>query len=339
MAYGYQIYFTERAKNRVICWNPDTGTARVVAGDGVTGAGDDQKLRDPYGLAVDQSGHLLIADKLHHRVLRLTNRLDLVQAQDQDGHRRDRPDTPPHQRNRPPWCPTGLFVESSGSVLCSYSDDHTIYRLHANGRMELVLGVPPNHPQIIGQCPAFVPEAQIRSAMIWGPTTLVSSRAGIIYFIERGFQSVRVYAPGQGLRTLFPSQLYAQFRDNPVVPSNGRTDAYHPSYPSGLALDASERLYLADATQRVVLRIDILAGTFEVVAEIPFSMGKTGGPAAISFGPDGTAWLLESRTGSVRSYKSPAHGPWQPLSAVLSTRGDEGLTINVAGAGLSCTAR
>lgn len=335
MGFGYNLYFTERSKNRVICWNPDQGTTKVVAGDGATGPAEDQRLHDPYGLAVDTSGHVLIADKLRHRVMRLTNRLDVCQTQDRDGHRRDRPDTPAHQKNRIPWCPTGLFVERSGSVLCSFSDDHTIYRLHPDGHMELILGIPPNRPQIVGTCPTFVPQAHIRDAMIWGPTTLVSTDKGVIYFIERGYQTVREYTPGQGLRTLFPPQKYVTFRDRPIAPNAGRLEDFHPTYPSGLALDGAGALYLADATQRTVMRLDVAAGTFTTVAEIPVSAGPRGGPAAITFGPDGTAWMLESRSGSVRAYRAPANGPWQAMPTVLSARGSESLTVNVAGAGLT----
>ena len=112
MAYGYRIYFTERAKHRVVRWDPDTGGVATVAGGETAGNDADQRLRDPYGLAIDRGGHLLIADKLNHRIMRLTNRLECLQHHAADGHRHVCAATPLHRRGGPDilQCPTGLFV-------------------------------------------------------------------------------------------------------------------------------------------------------------------------------------------------------------------------------------
>ena len=338
MAYGYRIYFTERAKHRVVRWDPDTGGVATVAGGETAGNEVDQRLRDPYGLAIDRGGHLLIADKLNHRIMRLTNRLECLQHHAADGHRHVCAATPLHRRGGPDilQCPTGLFQEADGSILCAYSDDHTIYRLRPNGKREWVLGVPPSRPQVFGAFQERVPLPELAGVGIWGPTSVVKRKDGVIFFIERGYQEVRMFQPGIGLRAVFPHRLAIAFRDRPIAPNHAALNDYHSTYPSSIALDGAGRLFMADATQGVVMHIDMAAGTVTKVIDFSSLGGTSGGPVALAFGSDGTAWVLESRTGGVRSYVPTPTGLWTAQTAVLSSRPNEGLTINHGGAGLVC---
>ncbi len=338
MAYGYRVYFTERAKHRVVRWDPDTGAVATVAGGEAAGAVTDQQLRDPYGLAIDRGGHLLIADKLNHRITRMTSRMESLPQRVMGSHRQMGAQTPLHRRVglEVMQCPTGLFQEDDGNLLCAYSDDHTIYRMRPEGRLEWVLGVPPNRPQVFGAFQERVPLASIADVGIWGPTGVVKRKDGVIFFIERGYQEVRIYEPGVGLRALFPHRLAIAFRDRPVAPERAALNDYHSTYPSSLALDGAGRLFMADATQGVVMHIDLEAGVVSKVIDLTGVGGGQGGPVAMAFGPDGTAWVLESRTGSVRSYRPNTTGAWAAQSAMLNSRPGEGLTINHGGAGLVC---
>ncbi len=338
MAYGYRIYFTERAKHRVVRWDPDTGAVSTVAGAEAAAGVADQQLRDPYGLAIDRGGHLLIADKLNHRITRMTSRMDRVVQRVEDGHRHPGAATPIHRRGAPDvlQCPTGLFPEEDGSVLCAYSDDHTIYRIHPRGRLEWVLGVPPNRPQVFGAFREHVPQAELAEACIWGPTGVVKRKDGVIFFIERGYQEVRMLVPGKGLSAVFPHSLALAFRDRPHAPDQAALDDYHSTYPSSLALDAADQLFMADASQGAVMHIVVAARTVRKVIDFMQVGGGKGGPVALAFGKDGTAWVLESRTGSVRSYRPVPGRLWEPQAAILSSHPGEGLVINHGGAGLVC---
>src|SRR5579863_8599308 len=143
MGFGYAIYFVERNKNRVVRWDPDSGDVDVVAGDSKADE-PEQTLKEPYGLILDARGSLLVADKLHNRVCRIDQgRLTALQLTDPAGSRTGHSDSP---RNYDPRLrtPTGLFAEEKNSVLCTFSDDHTIYRIHESGELEHLLGVLPN---------------------------------------------------------------------------------------------------------------------------------------------------------------------------------------------------
>lgn len=231
MSFGYSVYFTERRKNRVVCWSPDTGDSEVVAGESQDGSLD-QTLSDPYGLAMDMQGRLLIADKRNCRICRLANgRLEKVLTKDRDGHRKSRfmnkVDNPEN--------PTGIFAEKDGSLLVAYSDDYTIYRVHPDGGLELVLGVPPNRHATFEGYFETVGADQLSKTPLHMPTSVVARSDGTLFFIERGYNVVREYKPGGDLKSVF---VRGEDGGQPKpLPKTLSRSSFWPRFPTSLALD------------------------------------------------------------------------------------------------------
>ncbi len=332
MGFGYKVYFTERAKNRVIGWDPDTGSASVIAGDGVTGSESDQRLHSPYGLAVDDEGHLLIADKMNHRFARLTNRLAPLATRDASGTRSSR--FPGHRHA--PMNPTSIARRKHGGkgYLAAYSDDNTIYHIHPNGDLELVMGVPPLLGAVFTGFQASIPEAEIKRVPLNMPTALAERDDGTIFFIERGYQVIRVYSPGNGIVVLFPWIEPAQRNQSPLPDSLSMAD-FQPSYPTSLALDGQGRLFIADARQQAVWCVDEGRGVVERVYRSQALASQAGGPAAITFGSDGTLWVLDHGEGRVNAVRFAA-GQWQRVVTRCSTLTEGISCISYEGAGLVC---
>lgn len=336
MSFGYSVYFTERAKDRVVCWNPDSGDSEVVAGEPKDGAAD-QKLKSPYGLAMDASGCLLIADKRNSRLCRLRNdRLEKVQTRDGDGHRRSRFT----ERVDNPENPTGIFVEKSGTLLVTYSDDYTIYRVRGDGTLELVLGVPPNRHALFEGYFETVKADKLAQTPLHMPTGVVEGSDGTIYFIERGYQAVREYQPGGDLKSVFMRGEDV----GPVQPLPTRPPGlwreklnrfgFWPRHPSGLALDARENLYVADFVYGCVFIVDLGSGNVTTIS----TGAAASKPAAICFGPDGTLWVLDLGAAQVKGYRKGSRGAWQAAGASLKTESDPAALSCVAlgGAGIVC---
>jgi hypothetical protein len=110
---------------------------------------------------------------------------------------------------------------------------------------------------------------------------------------------------------------------------------YHPVFPASLALDANENLYLAEPVHGCVLRLDVAGGRLSPVVVSTFDP-RACGPAALSFGSDGTAWVLDSRLASVRAYEVRQDGLWQPLATELNRLNGQPLALGTGSAGIVC---
>jgi sugar lactone lactonase YvrE len=327
MAYGYNVYFTERIKNRVMQWNPDTGHSQVVAGGSV---GGEQSLDSPYGLAFDSDRTLLIADKMNHRVVRVKKAtLEHIVTKDVDDHRRTRFI---HRKHRP-LCPTSIFLERQGTLLVAYSDDYTIYRIHREGRLELVLGVPPGQNGALCGVIEHVDEEHIFETALDQPTAVVARRDGTVFFIERGYQIVRGYHPDTGLHTLFPLSQQRQWPKSRAIPCEMMMDDYHPIFPTGLALDADDVLYLSDTCHRCVWQVDVDGRRLRMIWRADASVA---GPAAMNFGPDGVLWIHDYGSGRILGVRPEPTGLWSPVPETASTSYEHQSNIITEGAGLVC---
>jgi hypothetical protein len=328
--YNYCIYFTERPRNRLIRWNPDLDIAEVVIGE--SSEDSDQLLCDPYGITFFQSS-LYVTDKKHHRICKVEkNRLKELSLLDVDGHRAPIPGVNVLAPRSHLCSPAGIFAEKD-ALLCAFSDDRTIYRIHSDGRLTHVLGILPNRPYAITEINEEVLPKDVANLPLYGPTAVVSREDQTIFFIERGYQTLRMYQPGSTLRCVFPYENYERFKGEKSSPKTSELCEYHPAYPSALAFLAS-KLYMADIVHRSIVEIDFKSEQVRTVLQV-HSPGH-GGPAGLTFGPDGTAWVIDTSTMTVQGFKSSAGGEWVPTGNVLTEIAGSPLTFFPAGAGIQC---
>lgn len=336
MGYGYAVYFAERARNRVVRWDPDSGETDIVAGG--SGSGDrSQSLNDPYGLAFDPAGILHVSDKLGNRICRIRQgRLEPLSFQDEDGHRARKPESSLAFDPRKLASPASLHFEKSGCLLCAFYDDETLYRIHPGGRLELVLGVVKNLPYFHDPPRDHVPLSELRSVPLAGPTGVVSRSDGTLFFIERSTQTVREYHPSRELRSLFPSAQAGVWFRKSEAPLRGRFEDYHPLSPEMLALDGSATLHLCDNLHSAVLRLDVEKGSFERVLYSPRGRDSflDGGPQGLTFAPDGTVWVADSVSQTIQSYAVKKDGTWTPSSSRLEKVLSEPLRLTAGGMGM-----
>lgn len=319
----------------MVRWNPDTGETQVIAGDNSDPA---QNPQDPYGIAFDAQGRVIISDKYRHRLCRVSDgRLEALEIKDVDGHRARKADSSSFFDPDRPYCPSSLFRESSGALLVAYYDDNTLYRVHPDGRLELLLG----SPRFQGRSyPAFrhdVPPGELKSAMLRGPVGLVARRDGTMFFIERRVQCVREFHPERGLRSIFDVFQQPEWVHKTEAPPRGRLDAYYPVSPVSVVLDANETLHLCDNLHGSILRLSLEDRTFERVLACPRGPNSCldGGPLALVFGPDGTAWVADSSTQRIQSYTVDSGGKWNPASSRLDRVGNQALWFIGGGMGLA----
>ncbi len=199
MAFGYKVYFSNRAEDQVMAWNPDTGKSQIIAGKG--SETPETKISDPYGLCMDPKGRLLIADKFHHRILRVDQgKCEKLETKDIDGHRKRRAINHRHD----PITPTGLFAEKKGSILACFCDENTVYRIHEDGRLELLLGISPSRHYVVDHFTESATGKDVQNTPVCKPTHIVETKDGTIFVIERAHHVIRRYNVQDGLSCLFP---------------------------------------------------------------------------------------------------------------------------------------
>jgi len=275
------VYFTDRFNHSVIRWNPTTGESASMTRPG--------ELSQPYGLAFDHAGNLLIADKLNNRFCRLRNgSLEVFKTHDPDGHRIGRF---PHLVDSP--ChPTGIMSDPAGGYFAVYSQDCTIYHIDERGGLKLLLGMHGNKSWSFEGMAAHIPESELYRQPLFMPTGMARRSDGALFFIERKPQNIRWYESGRGLRYLFP---LVEDHDARAVPEEVEAidlEDFHPCYPTGIAFDAEDVLHIADTGQRCIWRIDTDRG---VAYKITRSSGDPfrAGPFAFAFSPDGDCWFVD----------------------------------------------
>jgi hypothetical protein len=181
-----------------------------------------------------------------------------------------------------------------------------------------------------------VPAAEAMNTPLNGPTGVIKRSDGTFFFIERRPQVVRQYHPARGIECVFPLSMAREFFSKDEAPAQASMDQYHPAFPGSLAFDAQENLYLSEVRHRCVLQIDLAKRQIRRVIQLdrPADV-SSGGGSAVGFGPDGTAWVLDSANHRVQGYHPQASGEWPMTVEKLVEIAGEPLKLPVAGSGIA----
>jgi len=289
------IYVSDAADHRVRRIGPD-GIIKTVAGNGIAGFSGDggaaelAQLNSPYGICLDRSGNLYIADLNNARVRKISfdGKISTVAGggriapgEDGDGGL---------ARDAKLGSPRNVAVDSEGAVYISDFSGHRVYKVAVTGNLTTVAGS--------GAAGMTGDNAAATRARLSFPAGLAVDRFGILYIADSGNKRVRrVYQgvigtvgdtgkPGQNALLLAsPTGLAVDSTGNLYV-ADGRATTLRLS-PAGavstlpigggdLALDAADQLYVTVA--RSVRRMQ--NGSAVTVAGTGFALSLGDGGAA-----------------------------------------------------------
>ena len=275
---------------------------RGYSGDGgpATGA----QLRAPFGVAVDTSGNLYIADELNNRIRRVSTSgtISTVAGNGVRGFSGDGGPATDAELNNP----LSVSVDSAGNIYIADSSNNRIRKVSPNGLINTVAGGGANNPGDGGQA---------TSAGLDGPSGMALDPAGNLYIADRNNMRVRKVSAGGIITTVagdgtqgnsgdggpaasaelfLPTgvaldaagNLYiADFANGRIrqVSPGGIITTYGPpsraSQPSGVATDTAGNLYITDEQLRVVRRVSTAGQVTTVAGNGIESFGGDGGPA------------------------------------------------------------
>ena len=227
------IYISDAGNHRVRVIAPN-GFIRTIAGNGTAGfAGDDgpasaSHLNSPYGLALDSSGNLYIADLGNARIRRITPS-GLISTVAGGGSLAAGGANEGSNASLVAFkSPRNIAINDAGILYISDFGAHRVYRMALDGTLTTIAGT--GYPGYSGDGPA--PFTQLNY-----PTAVAADHSGNVYIADSGNHLIRRVRVGQ-LTSIARSAL-----------------------PTGLAYDGYYTLYVSDHSAGQILEIPLPSGT------------------------------------------------------------------------------
>ena len=241
-------------------FNVDTaGKVSVYAGNGFSGYSGDGGLATNaqislgYGLAVDTSGNLFIADTANNVIREVVATTGIIQTVVGDG-------TPSYSGDGGPATsatlsnPYGIFVDASGNLFIADTDNCVIREVVATtGFIQTVAG---NNFYSYSGDGAAATGAQLNS-----PAAIASDAAGNLFIADDYNYVIREVVATTGIiQTVAGNGTYGYGGDG------GAATSATLGYPYGVSIDASGNLFIVDHYNHVIREVVATTGTIQTVA-------------------------------------------------------------------------
>lgn len=261
------LYFADTL-NHVVREVSSAGVITVVAGAGIEGYGGDGAaataayLDTPTGVAVDTSGNLYIADSHNHRIREVSGGvISTIAGTGVPGFAGDGAAATAAQL----WDPMGVAVDSNGNVYIADTNNHRIRKISGT----IISTIAGDGEQFFGG-----DGAAATSAVLDSPTSVAVDAAGTVYVADRHNQRVRMIS-GTTITTIAGSG--APSFSGGFSGDGASAIAATLARPSGVSVDASGNIYIADTGNQ---RIRELGGG---------AIATVAGSGQQGFGGDGSA--------------------------------------------------
>lgn len=275
------LFISDRGNSRIRKLDVTTGIITTVAGTGEIGSGGDggpaanASLSDPFGVAVDAAGDLLIADFYQFVVRRVDASTHIITTF--AGNRQDEiaddggPATAASLRLQ-----GGTAVDAAGNLF--FASNFRIRRVDgASGSINTIAGGGPSADSAGEGVPATKVQMQPGSGRV------AVDDAGNVYIADRyGYRVRRVQAGTNIINTIAGSGLPESSGDGGPATSAGVV-------PDDLALDKQGNLYIAEndipGGMNVVRKLDLTTGLISTVAGGGLYLGDSAPATAVKLGP------------------------------------------------------
>ncbi|HUE00807.1 MAG TPA: hypothetical protein VMR62_14640 [Bryobacteraceae bacterium] len=286
------LYIADRGNDRVRAVAP-SGTIATVAGNGTASyAGDglpaaSASLNSPTGLAFDPSGNLYIADTLNSRV-RIVPLTGIIATFAGDGITTGYGGEGDPATLTPLNQPAGVAADTSGNVYIADTGHNRVIQVDTAGNIDTVAGN--------GTAGAM-------SGELYNPSGLAVDPGGNLFIADTQNHRIEMLAASGTISTV------AGTGSSGFSGDGGPALSAELSYPSAVAVDADENIYIADTGNNRV-RLVTPDGNIATIAGtgVAAYTGDTGpalqvalfNPGGLAVDSQGDVWVADTGNNRVR---------------------------------------
>ena len=228
------VYVADGINNKIRKITP-TGTVSTLAGSGAYGFADgdgiNAKFYFPKGIALDASGNLYVADDINHRIRKVTPTGTVTTLAGSTSGSGDGSGITAQFHN-----PRGVALDAAGNVYVADAGNHRIRMITPTGTVSTIAGSTLGVTEGIGTAAKFN-----------SPAGLAVDASGNIYVADDENERIRKITSGGVVSTLAGGFLQG-FTDGVGGDAQFRS-------PTGLAIDASGNIYVADRHNHSIRKI------------------------------------------------------------------------------------
>jgi uncharacterized protein (TIGR03437 family) len=303
---------------------PGTYTITTVAGTGTAGSDGDghaaaaAQLNYPFGLALDSSGNLYIADQLNHKIRKLATdgTISTVAGTGTAGFSGENGKATSANL----YLPCGVAVDQAGNLFIAATGNNAIRKVATDGTITTVAGT--------GSTGSFGDDGLAISAFLNTPVSVAVDNAGYLYIADTGNNRVRKVSPTDGMITAFAGNGTAG-----ALGDGGDAKLAKLNRPEGVVLDASGNLYIADTSNHRVRKVTTDGTITTVAGNGVYGDSGDGGqatqaslryPKSIALDSAGRLYILDAYSGRIRLVGTDGIISTIAGSGVLGFGGDGG---------------
>jgi outer membrane protein OmpA-like peptidoglycan-associated protein/sugar lactone lactonase YvrE len=251
-------------------------TLSIFAGTGIdstptAGPATSSNLNQPYGVALDASGNVYIADSSNSLVEKVTpsGTLSIFSGNGQTGTPTPGPATSSAMNE-----PEGIAVDADGNVYIADSGNQLIEKVTSSGTLSILAGNGTGGSPIVGKA---------TNSPLYYPSSLAVDSSKNVYIADELNHVVEKVTPA-GELSIFAGTGTAG------LPTAGNATSSKLNRPSGLAIDSSGNVYISNYASDMVVKVNSL-GKLSIFAGTGTEGAPTAGPATSSKlgGPMGLA--------------------------------------------------
>jgi trimeric autotransporter adhesin len=318
------IYIADTNNHRIRMVTKSTGIISTVAGTGYSGYSGDggqatsAALRNPYGVAVDASGNIYIADSANNRIRMVTKSTGIISTVAGTGsysYSGDGGQATSAALNYP----YDVAVDASGNIYIADSSNYCIRMvLKSTGIIRTVAGT--------GSSGYSGDGGQATSAALGNPYDVAVDASGNIYIADTTHNRIRTVMKSTGIiSTVAGTGSYGSSGDV------GQATSATLYNPYGVAVDASGNIYIADTNNHRIRMVTKSTGIISTVAGTGSSgYNGDGGqatsaalrdPFGVAVDASGNIYIADSSNYCIRMFALPASSaaPPSPSSIVTSS--------------------